>query len=902
MEFKFDSAQEYQIAAVENVVSVFEGQPFVRNQLVAPSGATFQVIPNRLDLTRAQLLSNLQKVQADQGLHADDGLELLEAEVETLQGLKKVSFSNFSVEMETGTGKTYVYIRTALRLYQRYGFRKFIVVVPSVAVREGVKKTLEITQDHFDDLFGKLPYRFSVYDSARKSQVSSFALSDGIEIMVMTIDAFKRAETVIRQSREGLDPPIYQLQATNPILILDEPQNMESELSVTALASLNPLCCLRYSATHRNPYNVVYRLTPFDAYRQGLVKRIEVASVIQQDDENQPFVRVDELRSAKRTISARLTVHKLSKTGKISETTITVKSRDKLWEKTGRAEYEGYEVDEINPGAGFISFTNNVELREGDEQGADKDAIFETQIAFTIEEHFRRQRRLAEHGIKVLSLFFIDRVGNYAPSDGKLKKMFVAKFDEIKLRYDEWKNIDALDAQKAYFASKTKKKAGEIEFLDSSGKTKEDDEAFNLIMREKERLLSFDEPVSFIFSHSALREGWDNPNVFQICTLREVGSETERRQQVGRGIRLPVCQDGNRIQDEQINVLTVIASETYERFVSGLQSEIEREYGKDGLPPQPPNRRKKTTIKLRKQYLLKPEFKELWKKIKHKTRYSVQIDSEKLINDAVAELDQCTISKPRITISKTNLRVDAAEDFFEPIVLSGAKTAVDLTGRYPLPNLVAVMESLMENTSPPMRLSRKTLLEVFKRTALRDAATENPHEFAITAVNILKDKLSDQLVDGIKYEKNGSWYDQSQFADEIETWEDYIVRSEEVGGVGGNHLYDGVRWDSEGIEKAFINDLEKRADVKLYIKLPDWFTVDTPIGRYNPDWAIVMDDPEGEGEKLYLVRETKGTLDLNDLRPDEKRKILCGRRHFDAALGVDYRVVTEAKQLPDGGV
>ncbi|PWG17150.1 restriction endonuclease [Salibaculum griseiflavum] len=901
MKFKFDSEQEYQVDAVESVVGLFDGQAFVRNQLTVPTGAAFQVVPNRLDLTPEQLLAHLQKVQNDRGLDQDDKLETLTAKVDTLRGEEDITFPNFSVEMETGTGKTYVYIRTALRLYETYGLRKFIIVVPSVAVREGVKKTLEVTKTHFDKLFGKPPYHFTVYDSARKSQVSGFALSDGIEIMVMTIDAFKRAETVIRQSREGLDPPIYQLQETRPVLILDEPQNMESDLSVSALASLNPICALRYSATHRNAYNVVYRLTPFDAYRQGLVKRIEVASVVQQDNENMPFVRVEELNATKRTVSAKLSVHKLMATGKIQEKPITVRSGDSLVEKTGRAEYEGFVVDEINPGSGFIRFANNQELALGGEQGSDRDAIFEAQIAFTIEEHFRRQRRLKEHGIKVLSLFFIDKVDNYSPDDGKLKMIFVKAFDEIKQRYDEWKTVSAADVQKAYFATKTKK-TGETEVLDSTGKTKQDDEAFNLIMREKERLLSFEEPVAFIFSHSALREGWDNPNVFQICTMREVGSDTERRQQVGRGVRLPVNQDGDRIQDEQINVLTVVASETYERFVAGLQSEIEREYGKDALPPPPPNQRKRTIIKLRKQFMLKPEFKELWDKIKHRTRYSVQIDTAKLIEDAVAELDETTISKPRITVSKANIRVDEAEDFFEPIVLSGARTAVDLAGRYPLPNLIEVMESLMENTSPPMRLSRRTLLEVFKRTSKRDEATENPHDFAVNAVNILKSKLADQMVKGIKYEKDGTWFEQSQFAEEIQTWEDYVVPSIETGGVGGTHIYDGVRWDSEGIEKQFVLDLEKRADVKLYIKLPDWFTVDTPIGRYNPDWAVVMDDPDNGGENLYLVRETKGTLELGELRPDEKAKIKCGQRHFRDALGVSYKVVTNASELPDGGV
>ena len=717
----------------------------------------------------------------------------------------------------------------------------------------------------------------------------------------MTIDAFKRAETVIRQSREGQDPPIFQLQATRPVLILDEPQNMESELSVAALAALNPLFALRYSATHRNPYNVIYRLTPYEAYRQGLVKRIEVASVIQEDNANLPFIRLDEITTRKRTLTASVAVHKLMRSGKITETTITIKPETDLAAKTGRPEYEGFVVEEINFGAGFVRFANNIEITKGEAKGVEKEAIFDAQIKFTIEEHFRKQARYREHGIKVLSLFFIDKVANFVNDDGIIRKLFVKGFDEMKTRFPEWKDKSALEVQASYFASKTKKGSA-IEFLDTSGKTKEDETAFNLIMREKEKLLSFEEPVAFIFSHSALREGWDNPNVFQICTMREVGSDAERRQQVGRGVRLPVNQEGDRIRDEQVNVLTVVASETYERFVAGLQSEIEREYGKEGVPPPPPNVRKKTSIKLRKHFMLKAEFKELWQRIKHKTRYAVTIESEKLIEAVLPELDAASIRKPRITIGKAEMRASATEDIFEAIVQSGARTAVDLAGRYPLPNLIEIMESLMENTSPPMRLSRKTLLSVYSRTKNQQAALDNPHEFAGAAVNIIKEKLTDQLVSGIKYEKDGEWFEMSQFLGEISTWEDYVVRSDAVAGVGGTHLYDGVIYDSEGIEKPFIRDLEKRADVKLYIKLPDWFKVPTPIGNYEPDWAIVMDNPEEDGDPvLYLVRETKGTLNLNDLRPDEERKIECGRQHF-GALGVNYRVVTSASELPSGGI
>ncbi len=904
MEFKFDATQEYQLDAIAAACGLLEGQAYAPSQLVVPKGASFQAVANRLDLDDATLLANLKAVQTAHAVKPDAKLETIDAEIETVSGGKTARFPNFSVEMETGTGKTYVYLRTAHDLFRKFGLRKFIVVVPSIAVREGVLKTLKITDKHLKELYGNPPYRFSVYDSANLSQVRTFALSDGLEILVMTIDAFARAENVIKAPTDRLqgETPIHLIQAARPVLILDEPQNMESENRVKALAALDPLFALRYSATHRNPYNVIYRLTPFDAYRQGLVKRIEVASVTEDDNANLPFIRVDDITTKKRTVTARVAVHKLMKTGAIKETVLTIGPDDDLEEKTGRADYQGFVVAEINWGASFVRFANNVEVRKGGAVGTEKAAIFEAQIRATIEEHFQRQARLRARGIKVLSLFFIDKVDNFVKDDGLIRKLYIKAFNELKAKYPDWKDADPMKVQASYFASKTRK-SGEVEFQESTGRSKEDEAAFDLIMRDKERLLSFDEPVSFIFSHSALREGWDNPNVFQICTLREVGSETERRQQVGRGIRLPVDQSGERVREESVNVLTVVASESYQRFAEGLQAEIEREYGPDGTPPPPVSKKKRTQIRLRKNYMLKPEFKTLWDKIKHKTQYAVAVDTAKLIADVLPELDKATIRKPRVAITKVGLRVQKGEDLFEPIVQSGAKTAIDLAGRYPLPNIVAIMENLMENTTPPMRLSRKTLLEIFRRSKIRDAALDNPHEFATVAVGIIKSKLADQLVDGIKYQKIDEWYDQTLFEQDeiIDAWKDYVVPSDEIGGVGGTHLWDAVPFESD-TEKSFAQDMEKRADVKLYIKLPRWFTVTTPIGEYNPDWAIVMENPDGGADKLYLVRETKSTLDLNKLRPDEKRKILCGQSHFRRALGVDYKLVNAAAQLPAGGV
>jgi len=903
MQFKFDANQEFQIHAIEAVANLLEGQPLVEAELGFALGAGFAAVANRLDLDDDALLRNLQAVQKVNGLPADAALQCIDAEIDTVAGPKPVRFANFSVEMETGTGKTYVYLRTALELARRYGMRKFIVVVPSVAVREGVLKTLQITEKHLRELYGNAPYRYYAYDSENLTQVRQFALSDGVEIMVMTIDSFNKASNVIRQTTDRLqgETPIHLVQATRPILILDEPQNMESELRVKALAALDPLLALRYSATHRNPYNLVYRLTPFEAYRQGLVKHIEVAGVEKEADANQVFLRLEAIKAEKKTLTARLAVHKLMKDGTVKEQIVTVRSGDELEKATGRPEYAPFVVEEINAGDSYVRFANGVELQLGEAQGADKEAIFEAQIRYTIEEHLRKQARLQASGIKVLSLFFIDRVDNYARADGIIRQLFVKAFNQLKASHPAWKAIDVDKVQAAYFAER-RTRTGEVIYEDSkTGESEKDKEAYDLIMRDKERLLSFDEPVCFVFSHSALREGWDSPNVFQICTLNQTASEMKKRQEIGRGVRLAVDQSGDRVHDEWVNVLTVVANDSYESYVARYQSEIEEEFGKEGLPPRPTNARQRGVARLRKEYTLKPEFQELWQRIKQKTRYAVKIDKEKLIADVITELNKAEIRLPSLTWHKGRIEADSTADRFKTTHLADGRAAF-VVRPYPLPNLVEIMANLMERTTPPMRLTRRTLLEIFKRTSNQQAALANPHEFATVAVGIIKDKLTDQLVDGIRYERINEWYEMRQFDAEIESWQEYLVPSCRPDGSDGASLYDHVPFESE-VEKQFVEELERRDAVRLYIKLPSWFKVETPIGEYNPDWAIVWEPrdeygrPKGEN-LLYLVRETKSTTDLSKLRPDEARKIQCGKRHFEGALGVSYDVVTSAGELP----
>ncbi|MFA6329930.1 MAG: DEAD/DEAH box helicase family protein [Candidatus Micrarchaeia archaeon] len=905
MEFKFDANQEFQLNAIEAVMDLFEGQPCVPAGVKFTDGTGFASVPNQLEITEKQLLLNLQAIQQANGLKTDSELKFIEGTATTPSGSKQVHFANFSVEMETGTGKTYVYIRTMLELCQRYGLRKFIVVVPSVAVKEGVLKALAVTRKHLKERYGSIHYRYYAYDSKNLSQVRQFTFSDCVEIMVMTIDSFKKADlNVIHKSTDRLqgEVPIHLIQATRPILILDEPQNMESSLSISAFAMLDPLLALRYSATHRDPYNQVYRLTPYDAYRQGLVKRIEIASVVKEGEVGPVFVRLESIDAKKTMLTARITIHQLMKTGIIKEKTITVKPVDALQEKSGgRAEYAGFEIGEISKSTNTVRFANGVEIKVGDSIGADKDAIFEAQIHYTIEEHFRKQAKLKVAKIKVLSLFFIDRVDNYRPENSKIRMMFNKSFNELKTKYPEWKDVKAERVQVSYFASK-KHKGGAVEFVDSeSGKTKEDEEAYNLIMKDKERLLSFEHPAAFVFSHSALREGWDNPNIFQICTLNQTASEIKKRQEVGRGVRLAVDQTGIRVKEEQVNILTVVANDSYERYVGQLQSEIEDAYGKEGLPPKPANARKRMTIKLRKEYTLKPEFKKLWDLIKHKTRYAVKIDSSKLVSDTVTEFDKHSISTPRVAITKVQVDL-GADDVLKPLQMSGAKTVIDLSGRYPLPNLVELVANQMEYTTPPLRLSRNTILRIFQQAKNKKAAMDNPQEFASIMAQVIKEQLADQLIDGIKYEKINEWYEMTQFIDEIPDWEDYLEPSKRISGKDGAGLYDYTQCDS-GPEHEFAKALEQRDDVKLYIKLPRWFTVQTPIGEYNPDWAIVMEQRDEHGHAtskplLYLVRETKSTKKLDELRPDERRKIQCGESHFKQALGVNYSVVTTASELP----
>ena len=462
--------------------------------------------------------------------------------------------------------------------------------------------------------------------------------------------------------------------------------------------------------------------------------------MVQEKDTNQVFLRLDAITSKKSTLIAFIAVHKLLKDGTIKEQVVTVKPGDSLQEKTGRVEYAEFEVSEINAGLEMVVFSNGIEIGIGETRGADKTAIFKAQIYYTVEEHFRKQIKLQPYGIKVLSLFFIDRVDNYAAQGSIIRRLFTQAFNELKARYVErspvWQNQDPEDVQAAYFAQR-RTKNGEILLEDSkSGESEKDKEAYDLIMRDKERLLSFDEPVSFIFSHSALREGWDNPNVFQICTLNQTASEVKKRQEVGRGVRLAVNQSGERTHDERINILTVVANESYESCVSRLQTEIEEEYSTEALPPKPANARERGVARLRKEFTLRPEFKELWERIKTRTRYAVKIDTQRLVNDVVQEIEELEVKAPQVMITKVLVDV-GEEDVFTPMRMGSSKLATELA-RPSMPNMVEIMSNLMEYTTPPVYLTRSTLLEIFQRMNNKKAAMENPRYLLLRLLGLLK--------------------------------------------------------------------------------------------------------------------------------------------------------------------
>ena len=989
MKLQFDPNLDFQREAIDSIVNIFQGQEVCStNFTVAPlrkeegwlDGMTQSDlgIGNRLRLLDEDILKNVRAIQLRNGLAPSD----------TLDGL------NFTVEMETGTGKTYVYLRTIFELNQQYGFTKFIIVVPSIAIKEGVYKSLQMTEEHFKGLYDNVRYDYFVYNSQKLGQVRNFATNDCIQIMVINIDAFRKSfddpekeskANIIHRPHDRMtgNKPIEFIQATNPIVIIDEPQSVDTTAkSKAAIASLHPLCTLRYSATHVDQYNMMYRLDSVDAYERKLVKQIEVASIEVQDAHNKAFVRLLKVDNKKSPITAQIEIDMRQKSGVVKRTKKTVRTGDDLLELSGgRDVYDGYIIEDIycEKDNEYISFTSKpdiVRLNQaiGDVNDDEKKRL---QIRRTIEEHLDKEMRLRPKGLKVLSLFFIDRVANYRtyddegnPQKGKYAVMFEEEYARAirKPKYHvlfDGADLETLvhEVHNGYFAIDKKKDAtgtGRFKESHGEGRTQADGSAYQLIMRDKEKLLSFDSNLKFIFTHSALREGWDNPNVFQICTLNETSSVMKKRQEIGRGLRIAVNQAGERVHGFEVNTLTVMANESYEEFASKLQREIEQDEGirfgvverhlfanipvlAEGHEPQYfgieasnqvwehlkdhgyidtkgkvqdalladlktgnvdlpegveqqadqilsalrkvsknlsiKNANERKQVQLNKAVYLGEEFKQLWDRIKYKTTFRVDFDSEELVEKCVDEISKnLVVGKARFIDRKAQLGIDRsgvqASEVRESTYVSDARD-------YQIPDVVGYLQNATN-------LTRRTLVRILIDSGRLNDFANNPQKYIDQVAEIIKRQMRLLIVDGIKYQKIGknSYYAQELF-EENELY-GYLSRN-----MIESHksVYDHVIYDSD-VEEEFARSFELSDDIKVYAKLPGWFKIDTPLGGYNPDWAVLV-ERDGK-DRLYFIVETKGNLFSDALRPTEKAKIACGREHFKALdQGVGFAVAKD---------
>ena len=967
LKLRFEPDLDFQLQAVDAVCDLFRGQEICRTEFTVTLDrldlqhrlAFAQVdlgVGNRLTLLDDEILANLTKIQLRNGLPPSESLDS----------------GDFTVEMETGTGKTYVYLRTIFELHKRYGFTKFVIVVPSVAIKEGVYKSLQMTDDHFRALYSGTPFEYFLYDSAKLGQVRNFATSPQIQIMVVTVGAINKKDVnnLYKDSEKtGGEKPIDLIRATRPILIVDEPQSVDGDLAgrgKEALDAMHPLCTLRYSATHVDRHHMVYRLDAVDAYERKLVKQIEVASATVEDAHNQPYVRVVSTTNKRGIISAKIELD-VETAGRVRRAERTVQDGDDLEQTTGRAVYRDCRIGEIRVerGNAFVELRvpgGECFLEEGEVWGdVNAESIQRQMIRRTISEHLDKEKRLRPQGIKVLSLFFIDAVERYRRYDktrsavkGDYARLFEEEYRRLARHPDYqslFREVDltaaAEEVHDGYFS--IDRKGGWTDTADNNQVNRENAErAYNLIMKDKEKLLSLDQPLKFIFSHSALREGWDNPNVFQICALRDIRTERERRQTIGRGLRLCVNQEGERLRGFEFNTLTVVARESYEEFAENLQREIEEDTGirfgvieahqfaqipvtgaggettvlgfeksqalydhlqaegyidaagriqdtlreaiRDGRLPLPyefsamragiasvlrklvgrlevKNADERQTVRPRQAVLESAGFKALWDRIKHKTAYRVTFDNEALLEDSATALRNAQpIPRTRLQWRKADMAIGQAG--VEATEIARSAPIVLEEADIELPDLLTELQDRTQ-------LTRRSIHRVLVGSRRLDDFKRNPQQFIELAAQAINSCKQRALVDGIKYQRIG---DEAYYAQEL-------FEKEELTGylknmvVAAKSVHEKVIYESD-TEARFADELEKNDAVKLYAKLPGWFKVPTPLGSYNPDWAVLIDTDEGE--RLYFVVETKASTLADDLRLTEAGKIKCGKAHFQA--------------------
>ncbi len=1006
MKIKFESTLEHQAQGINAIVDIFQGQDKCESNFTVYSPAfiakqqniSFNEIGygNRLTLTENKILENVQNIQLGNGLKPSEKNEVDRNNLD------------FTIEMETGTGKTYVYLRTIMELYQKYGFSKHIIVVPSIPIKEGTIKSLEMTQEHLKQLYDNVNYNFFVYNSSKLNEVRDFSTNDGLEIMVINIDAFsksfenpedhKKKANIIHRYNDALGyKPLDLISNTNPVVYIDEPQStMGTPIRKKAVKGLNPLAIVRYSATHKKDekINMMYKLDAVDAYEKKLVKQIEVGSVQTEGANNDAYIRLLDVKSKNNTLQAHIEVDAF-KSGSIKRIKKWVKQNEDLEELTGREEYEGYIIKDIyaHKGSEYIDFTSKPgEIALGKAIGAVDDTHIKTaMIRKTIEEHLNKELVLNPKGIKVLSLFFIDSVAKYRQYDdegnsikGEYAEIFEKEYLKLiqSTKYNSLfedikdKEKDPAEVHNGYFSiDKKGKKSNNKDkfeyFKDTKGNTNADEDTYKLIMKDKEKLLGFDSKLRFIFSHSALKEGWDNPNVFQITTLKEGGNnENKRRQEIGRGLRICVDQKGERVHGHEVNILTVLASESYSEFVKNLQEEIEKDTGikfgiieehsfsqvvmamassdpeylgqeeskkifahlaeknyidsrgkvqdilrihlKDGKVDLPESisekehvlkqvldilktssgkleikkQEEKAKVQVNKKILDSPEFKALWEKVKFKTTYSVNFDSVKLINACIEALDgggfhvkkgQLHFSKATVTINKGG--VDAEQ------VINSARSET-------LEQEIDVLPDIVGRLQNETQLTRNSIVKILTGTKKLKFFKRNPQKFIEVCIHIINEQMKLHIIDGIQYHKIGDneYYSQELF--ENEELFGYLKSNLKA---SSKSPYDHVVYDSK-TESKLVSQFETNSHIDVYAKLPSWFKIETPLGTYNPDWAILWKD--NDEEKLFFVVESKSTTEQFGLRLGESYKIECGKKHFEA-IESEMIVVTDIRDIID---
>lgn len=1005
--------QKFQADAAKAVVDVFAGQPYLTPSYMMDKGSglyqqsiteeedftgwsNHKIVPQ---LTDGQVLENIRKVQRKNQIEPSADLE---------------GRYNLTIDMETGVGKTYTYIKTMYELNKHYGWSKFIVVVPSIAIREGVYKSFQVTQEHFAEEYGK-KVRFFIYNSSQLTEIDRFASDNSINVMIINSQAFNARGKDARRIYMKLDEfrsrrPIDIIAKTNPILVIDEPQSVEGKKTKETLKQFNPLLTLRYSATHKSDsiYNMVYRLDAMEAYNKRLVKKIAVKGIVESGTTaTESYVYLESINLSKSAPTATIQFDCKGAKG-IRNITRVVSEGYNLYDNSGHMEEykQGFVVSRIDGRDDSIEFINGVKLYAGDVIGkVSEEQIRRIQIRETILSHIQRERELFYKGIKVLSLFFIDEVAKYKQYDsagiahnGIYADIFEEEYNDIinnlqiKFGEDDYmKYLDSIPAEKThagYFSIDKKGKMIDSKLKDKKEKTTDDVDAYDLIMKNKELLLDRNpkrSPVRFIFSHSALREGWDNPNVFQICTLKQSGSDVLKRQEVGRGLRLCVNQDGERMDANvlgndvhKVNVLTVIASESYDSFAKGLQTEIaaavadrpkavtpelfigkviKDERGNEQVidddtgrvihfdmikngyidkkgaltdkyyedkangelkiaeevsdsadsvieiidsiysdrSMKPENARSNNVeLQIDEDKLAMPEFKALWSRINSKSVYVVDFDTDELIRKAISSLDS------KLRVSKIYFKVEegAMEDIKSKEDLATGNSFVKDTSETYQRTVTAssnVKYDLIGKLVDDTGLTRKAIIQILQgiQPAVFNQFKDNPEEFIIKAASLINDEKATAIIQHITYDVMDEKYDTDIFTDPT-------IK----GRLGVNamkakrHLYDHVVYDSTN-ELEFATELDSNNDVAVYVKLPDGFYISTPVGHYNPDWAIAF--YEGTVKHIYFVAETKGSMNSMQLRLIEESKIHCAREHFKAISNneVVYDVVDSYKSLLD---